>query len=244
MAIIKLTLAYEGTHYHGWQKQSALPTVQDAIEHALSQLTQQTIPIYGAGRTDAGVHALGQVAHFSSNRRFQPEDWVRALNALLPKDIAVKRAEAVDDAFHARYSAKEKHYRYFIQNSPQRNPFSHRTSWFLPERLDIDQMAQAAQTLRGEHIFTSFCAAGSEVKNHRIHIKEIQVQQEADQVVLSFQAPRFLQYMVRNLVGFLVEVGRSKRRAEEVSEILAAKDRRVAGPTGPPQGLFLIKIVY
>lgn len=242
--MIKLSLAYEGTHYHGWQKQASDPTIQDQVEKALKQLTQKAITIYGASRTDAGVHALGQVAHFSSDHRFQAKDWVRGLNALLPKDIAVKHAEGVDATFHARYSAKEKLYRYFIQNSAQRSPFAHRTSWFLPETFDIDRMAEAAKSLSGEHLFTSFCAVGSEIKDHRIHLKEIRVEKRENRIVMHFRAPRFLQYMVRNMVGFLVEVGRGKRQAQEVPEILAAKDRRMAGPTAPPQGLFLIKIVY
>lgn len=244
MAVIKLTLAYNGSNYHGWQRQPMLPTIQGQLETALRRLTQQAIPIHGAGRTDAGVHALGQVAHFSADRRFQPRDWIRGLNALLPEDIVINAAEAVNDRFHARYSAKKKHYRYVIRNTTQRSPFERQTSWLFKESLVLDQMSKAAKALCGEHSFTSFCAARSEVNDHNIDLKEIQIEKKEYRIALTFKASRFLQYMVRNIVGFLVEVGRGKRSPDEVSEILEAKDRTVAGPTAPPHGLFLLKVDY
>jgi len=244
MAVIKLTLSYDGSAYHGWQRQTHLPTVQGQVEAALARLTQKTTPIYGAGRTDAGVHALGQVAHFLTERPFLPEDWVRGLNALLPKDIAVTRAEAVDADFHARYSAKEKHYRYLIQTAAPRSPFRYRTHWYYPKALDCRQMSTAAEALCGAHRFTSFCAAGSDAKDYLIDLKRIEIEEKADRIALTFIAPRFLQHMVRNIVGLLVEVGRGKRSAKDVPPILAAEDRRIAGPTAPPQGLFLLKVIY
>ncbi len=218
--------------------------MQGEVETALSRLTQKHITVYGAGRTDAKVHALGQVAHFLSDGRFQAEDWPRALNALLPPDIVINTAEQVDDSFHARHTAKNKQYRYIIHNGLQRSAFTHRTAWFLRQRLDLEQMSKAALALRGQHLFTSFCAAGSEVKNHLIDLKQLRIIKEGDQITITLEATRFLQYMVRNMVGFLVEVGRGQRSADEVPDILAALDRRAAGLTAPPHGLFLVKVEY
>lgn len=244
MAMIKLTLEYEGTYYHGWQKQPHLTTIQGTIEKALAHLTQNAIPIYGAGRTDAGVHALGQVAHFSPPVPFQPEVWVRGLNALLPEDIVVHSADPVPDSFHARFSAKGKTYRYFIRNASRRSPFHRQTAWHLPQPLDLKKMRSAAKWLQGEHDFTSFCAAAGEAENHRVDLREIRIEQSTEEIRITVKAPRFLQYMVRNLVGFLVEVGKGRRLGKEVPLILDAKDRRQAGPTAPAHGLFLISVEY
>ena len=244
MALIKLCIAYDGTFYHGWQRQSLLPTVQGKIEDALKRLTQDAIVLHGAGRTDAGVHALAQVAHFISDRHFKDEDWRRGLNALLPSDIVVKNAEAVDETFHARFSAKEKEYQYRIRNAPLRSPFDWRTTWLVKQNLDLERMSIAAEKLTGAHDFTSFCAAGSEVKNHMVDLKQIQIEKQQESILITLTAPRFLQYMVRNVVGFLVEVGRGKRLSREILEVLEAKNRTAAGPTAPPHGLFLIRVDY
>ena len=218
--------------------------MQGELEAALTRLTQKLITVYGASRTDAKVHALAQVAHFSSDPRFQTEDWPRALNALLPRDIVINTAEQVDDSFHARYTAKSKQYRYMIHNGKQRSAFTHRRAWFIREELDLIQMSEAAAALTGKHLFTSFCAAGSEVKNHLIDLKQIRITKKSDQITITLEASRFLQYMVRNLVGFIVEVGRGQRSADEVPGILRALDRRAAGLTAPPHGLFLVGIDY
>jgi len=218
--------------------------VQGEVEAALRQLTQKHITVYGAGRTDAKVHAFGQVAHFSSDKGFQTGDWVRALNALLPEDIVVSIAEQVDNSFHARYTAKNKQYRYIIHNGKQRSAFTHSRAWFISQALDLEQMSNASLGLTGTHLFTSFCAASSEVKNHLIDLKQISIKKKGDQITITLEAARFLQYMVRNLVGFLVEVGRRQRSADEVPAILAALDRRAAGLTAPPHGLFLVKVDY
>ncbi len=244
MSRIKLTLAYDGSAYHGWQRQTKLPSIQGHVEAALARLCQQPTRVHGAGRTDAGVHALGQVAHFESDRPTPTADWVRGLNALLPKDIAVTCAEGVAADFHARHSAKEKHYRYFIHKNQLRSPFRYRNSWHFPQSLDLQHMAIAAKALSGEHCFTSFCAAGSDAQDHCIDLNEIEIREEGEDIVLTFIARRFLHHMVRNIVGVLVEVGQGKRSAQEIPEILAAEDRRAAGPTAPPQGLFLLKVLY
>lgn len=257
MALIKLTLEYDGTYYHGWQKQPYLTTIQGTLEKALFRLTQQPIRVHGAGRTDAGVHALGQVAHFKAGpgaedhgapisppAPFEPEVWVRGLNALLPGDIVIHAADAVPDSFHARFSAKEKTYTYFVYNAPRRSPFQRQTAWHLTQPLDLKKMRAAAKRMIGEHDFTSFCAASSEAESHRVDLREIRIEKREDEIRITVKAPRFLQYMVRNLVGFLIEVGKGKRLGRDVPLILEAKDRRQAGPTAPAHGLFLIRIEY
>lgn len=244
MPILKVTLEYDGTHYHGWQIQPNLTTIQGELEKALLRLTGKTIRTYGAGRTDAGVHAVGQVAHFSSPASFQPEGWVRGLNALLPNDIAVSAVEEVDAAFHARFSAKNKIYSYFIYNGRKRSPLRRHRMWHIHPPLDTRKMKAAAKNLIGEHDFTSFCAAQAESDNRRIDLKKIAIKRANDEIRITMEASRFLQHMVRNIVGFLVEVGRKRRSVDEIEEILKAKDRRKAGPTAPPHGLVLERIEY
>lgn len=244
MFVIKLTLEYDGTSYHGWQRQPRLPTIQGAVEKALSQLTGKSIPLHGAGRTDAGVHALGQVASFQSEVTFQPEVWVRALNALLPRDIAILAAEAVEPTFHARFSAKTKTYSYFIHNSRRPSPLRRQSAWHLFHPLDLHKMKAAAKELVGRHDFTSLCAASSEAEDHQVDLQTIKIEEKEDQIKITFEAARFLQYMVRNIVGLLVEIGRGRRQTEEIPTLLKGKDRRMAGPTAPPQGLFLVRIEY
>jgi tRNA pseudouridine38-40 synthase len=242
--LIKLTLEYDGTHYHGWQSQPHLRTIQVTVEKALEQLTGRPIRITGAGRTDAGVHAFGQVAHFSPPVSFDSNTWTRGLNALLPDDIAVRSAEEVPGSFHARFSAKRKTYAYFIHNHPRRSPLHRRTAWHIFQPLDLSKMKRASRPLIGRHDFTSLCAAGSEAEDRVVDLQTIEIKKESDQIKITFQAPRFLQYMVRNLVGLLVEVGRGRREISEVSQILKGRNRRLAGPTAPPQGLFLLRIDY
>ncbi|MFQ5780048.1 MAG: tRNA pseudouridine(38-40) synthase TruA [Nitrospiria bacterium] len=244
MAVIKLTMAYDGTYYHGWQRQSRLTTIQGTLERALRRLTGRSIRLNGAGRTDAGVHAFGQVAHFVSATPFDMRGWVRALNALLPDDVVVHSAETVPDAFHARFSAKGKTYAYFIHNGERRSPHCRRTAWFVPYKLNPHKMRAAAKVLIGDHDFTSFCASNGEGRGRRVCLKRIRIEKREDQITITLEAPRFLQYMVRNIVGLLVEIGKGRRRVDEVSTILKSKDRRMAGPTAPPQGLFLVKVAY
>ncbi len=244
MPVIKLTIAYDGTDYHGWQNQTSLSTVQGRLERALFKMTGTSTRIHGAGRTDAGVHATGQVAHFTSSRSFKPQTWVRGLNALLPQDIAICSAHSVLPSFHARFSAKQKTYRYFIYCGKRRSPFLRQTAWHLPHTLDIRKMRSAAKRLLGSHDFTSFCATAKERGDCSVDLKKIEIRKQGEQIQMTLKAGRFLQYMVRNIVGFLVEVGRGRRAGEEIPVILAAKDRTLAGPTAPPQGLFLVRVVY
>lgn len=241
---IKLTLEYDGTHYHGWQSQPRLNTVQGTVEKALRQLTGKPVRITGAGRTDAGVHAFGQAAHFTPPVVFDSDTWTRGLNAHLPDDIAVRSAEAVSASFHARFSAKKKTYAYFIYNHPRRSPLHRRTAWHVFQSLDLSKMRKASRLLIGRRDFTSLCAAGSETEDRVVDLQRIEIEKEGILIRITFQAPRFLQHMVRNLVGLLVEVGRGRRGVDEIAGILRGRDRRLAGPTAPPQGLFLIRIDY
>lgn len=242
--LIKLILEYDGAPYHGWQIQPRLTTVQGTVENALRRLTGKPVRITGAGRTDAGVHAFGQVAHFAPPVLFDSTTWTRGLNALLPDDIAVRSAEEVPSSFHARFSAKKKTYAYFIYNHPRRSPLHRRTAWHVFQPLDLSKMRKASRLLIGRRDFTSLCAAAGEAEDRIVDLEKIDLRKEGDRIRITFQAPRFLQYMVRNLVGLLVEVGRGRRTASEVPEILEGRDRRLAGPTAPPQGLFLMRIDY
>ncbi|MFQ5580583.1 MAG: tRNA pseudouridine(38-40) synthase TruA [Nitrospiria bacterium] len=244
MVIVKLTVAYDGADYHGWQKQPDLKTVQGSLEAGLKRITGNSIPVYGAGRTDAGVHARGQVAHFISPLPFDSVNWLRALNATIPKDIVVHAAEAVSDSFHARFSAKGKTYTYYIHNGLRRCPHQRRSSWFVPARLDLDSMRATAGILMGEHDFTSFAASNGEAKDCQLLLKEVLIEKRDDRITITLNAHRFLKYMVRNIVGFLVEVGRGKVSVDEVSMILRSRDRSMAALTAPPQGLFLDRVEY
>jgi len=240
----KLTLEYDGTLYHGWQKQPKHITIQSSVEHALSRLTQETIKIVGAGRTDAGVHAMGQVTHFQLNKHFPPSELLRGVNALLPCDIAVKKVTEVDSSFHARYGARRKTYRYFIYNAQTRSPWKEKIAWQVGLPLDIQKMRQAAKSLMGTHDFTSLCAKDNDAENHIVNLLKIAVFKKEAQIQITLTANRFLRYMVRNIVGLLVEIGRGKRDADTISTILEGQDRRLAGLTAPPHGLFLMEVRY
>lgn len=244
MKRFKLTLAYDGSTYHGWQIQNHHATIQGEIEAALGRLCQESIRIYGAGRTDAKVHALAQVAHFDSAKLFTSEIWQRGLNALLPQNIVVKEVQAVSETFHARFSAHNKHYRYQVLNAAFRDPMEGTRKWHLSGSLDLRAMDSAAKKLRGQHCFTSFAASSTEVENHEIYLKTLTLNQLGDTITFRLEAARFLQYMVRNLVGFLVEIGQGKRAVGEVDGIFAAKDRCAAGLTAPAHALTLMQIDY
>ncbi len=240
----KLTVEYDGLFYHGWQKQPNRPTLQGTIETALTALTGETIPVVSSGRTDAGVHAVAQVVTFQSDRVFEPYRLVRGLNALLPHDIAVKTVEKVSASFHPRYNAKRKTYSYFIYNGNTRSPHRRQTAWHVPMPLDIRKMRQAAKRLTGDHDFTSLTAAENDANDCRVDLKTIRILKVGEEIRITLVASRFLRYMVRNIVGLLVEVGRGRRSVKEIAGILEGKDRRLAGPTAPPHGLFLVDVVY
>jgi tRNA pseudouridine38-40 synthase len=242
---VRLTLEYDGTCYHGWQRQKNALSIQEVIETALSRITGETVRLIGSGRTDAGVHALGQVANFTTCSTVPLRAFRHGLNSLLPMDIAVREAEEVPLAFHARYAALLKTYEYRILNRPVRSPLNHLRAWWLARFLNTAAMQEAAAVLPGEHDFLAFRAAGSR-PGHAVRRVEEAVwhSQPGGWLIFTITANGFLRGMVRSLVGTLVEIGKGKYPPQHLGEVLEKRDRRLAGPTAPPQGLFLVKVEY
>jgi tRNA pseudouridine38-40 synthase len=241
---IKLTVEYDGTAYHGWQVQPGLPTIQGVLEETVKRITAEEARCIGAGRTDAGVHALGQVANFRTAKAFSPEIWCRALNSLLPPDIAVQHVEFARDDFDARRSAREKTYRYVILNAPV--PTALDRTWVLhvPEPLDLAAMAEGAATLIGEHDFSAFRAADDNPPSPVRCVSEARFESEASRVSFVIRANGFLKHMIRIMVGTLLEVGKGKREPADLQRILRAGDRQLAGRTAPPHGLCLVRVRF
>ncbi len=244
MQRFKLTLEYDGTAYHGWQVQPGLPTIQGILEARLGRFTGAPVAIRGAGRTDAGVHARGQVASFSALLRLEPATLKRALNANLPHDIVVREAEEAGEDFDARFSARSKMYRYTLLARDTPSALAARTSLFVPSALDFSAMAAATARVVGTHDFSAFragtCAARSPVRT----VMAAGWRQEGEFWHFEVTANAFLQHMVRILVGTLLEVGRGRWHPEALAEILASRDRRRAGKTVPPHGLCLVEVHY
>lgn len=246
MRNIKLVLEYEGTAYHGWQAQagSGKKTVQETIEGALASLTQEAVNVFGAGRTDAGVHALGYVCNFATGSRIPSAAWAPALNHLLPDDIRVLESEEVVPAFHARYSALGKIYAYRILNRRAPSPLNRHGAWHVNQHLNTTAMRNAARLLIGKHDFSAFRAAGCGARTPVRTLKSISIKRSGDMVEIRLEADSFLQYMVRNMVGTLVEVGLGRFKPEDVGRMLASRDRRTAGRTAPAHGLYLVTVFY
>jgi tRNA pseudouridine38-40 synthase len=248
MRNVRLTLAYDGTAYAGWQVQRGQKTLQQVLETALEKITGQPVRVIASGRTDAGVHALGQVVAFRTESRLPADVLRRALNAELPHDVAVLNAADVPECFHPIRDALRKRYRYVIHDGPVRDVFRRRFCWQYGKRLDEAGMARAARTLVGTHDFKSFETTGAERKDSIRTIYQLQVERgrgaESDLVTIDVEADGFLYNMVRAIVGTLVEVGRGAEQDAWVADVLAAADRRRAGPNAPPQGLFLVRVDY
>jgi len=243
---VRLTLEYDGTDFCGWQLQAeGQRTVQGVVEHAIERVTGSLCRVHGAGRTDAGVHAEGQVASVGLTSRLAPDELRRALNANLPADVAVRWAAVVDDGFHARFSARGKVYRYRVWNGEVRSPLRARWTHAEPRALDLGGMSQAAKELVGRHDFASFQAAGAEVDSTVRTLTRFEISGcPGDEIAFEVAGEGFLRHMVRNLVGTLLEVGRGRRTVSSVAETLAARDRRRAGPTAPACGLTLVRVEY
>ena len=242
---IKCKVAYDGTHFAVYQVQPGKRTVQAELEAALCKLHKgAAIRIAASGRTDAGVHAKGQVFHFDTPLSIPADRWPVALNSLLPADIAVDSAEVAEADFHSRFDAKGKEYRYFILPESQRNPFWRNYACLHPQALDVKRMEQAAQYVIGLHDFTSFCSAKTEVEDKVRNLTELEFIEEEGMLVIRFAGNGFLYNMVRILAGTLLEVGRGERDPQEMKAILEAKDRRLAGKTAPAQGLYLWRVDY
>jgi tRNA pseudouridine38-40 synthase len=243
---LKLTVAYDGSAYAGWQIQPDQPTVQGVLQQAWRELTQETVRLTAAGRTDAGVHALGQVVGVETATRLTNDDLHRGLNALLPEDVAVIAIETARDGFHATHDAIGKRYRYQLCSSRTPPVFDRRYVWHFPHALDTDAMHRAGQALVGRHDFASFESAGSERPDTVRTIYELIVSRDAtaDRITIEVAGDGFLYNMVRAIVGTLLEVGRGTRDEGWPAEVLATCDRRRAGQTAPPQGLFLVGVDY
>lgn len=240
----KLTIEYDGTAYAGWQRQPNQPTIQATIEDALRSITQTESNVTGAGRTDAGVHALGQVASFQSEKELSREDWTRALNAVLPRDINVLSTEIAPADFHARYSARAKTYEYRILNRRERSALARDRAWHIRGPLDVAAMREAAGFLVGKHDFSSFQGHPTDTEDACCDLMRLDVTKTGHIVRVGARGDRFLKQMVRAIVGTLVEVGHGKRPAQSLRDILAAQDRRAAGQTAPAHGLYLVRVEY
>ncbi|MCX7779959.1 MAG: tRNA pseudouridine(38-40) synthase TruA [Negativicutes bacterium] len=241
---IKLTLAYDGTAYHGFQRQPNALTIQEVLEEKLAPLFGHRLAIVGSGRTDTGVHAYGQVVSFLTTGTIPVDRIPRAASGLLPNDIVVWYAEEVGPDFHARKSAKAKTYQYRIYNAPLPSPFERNHAWNVQAELDIDSMHQAAQATVGTHDFSSFRAAGGAPVSPVKTMLDAGCRREGRMVIFSFTCTGFLYHMVRNLVGTIVEIGMGRRSLADFMFILAARDRKLAGITAPPQGLYLMEVTY
>ena len=248
MRSFRLTLSYDGTAYVGWQVQNNGRTIQAELEAALLQVTGESIRAVASGRTDAGVHALGQVVSFHSGTRLSAEVLRKALDANLPRDIVVRQVRKAPAGFHAIRDALRKRYRYVVQDGPIRDVFSRTQAWYCAQRLDVEAMRTAAQSLLGKHDFSSFEAAGSPRVSSVRTIYDLTIERRSgdflERVIFEVEADGFLYNMVRNLVGSLVEVGRGRQEPSWIARVLAAQDRKLAGATAPPQGLFLVSVDY
>ena len=241
----KIIIQYDGTKYKGWQVQRSTElTIQGKLQGVLEKLCGHPVEVIGSGRTDAGVHAFGQVANFHMDEHFSEDEIFYNLNRYLPEDIAVTQIEEVDERFHARYHAVEKTYRYRIHTGTVSNVFERNYVYRYKEALDVTQMEKAAKLLLGTHDFTSFCGNSKFKKSAVRTIFTITIEEKPDEVVLTYSGDGFLQNMVRILTGTLIEVGTGRRNPEEMTQILAAKDRKEAGFTAPPQGLALMQVTY
>jgi len=245
MRTIKLTIEYDGTQYLGWQIQPQGSTLQGILEDKILSLTGEKVHLVGSGRTDAGVHAMGQVAHFGTKSQLDVQTMQRALNSLLPSDIVIQGVEEMDEDFHARKQAKSKTYEYRILNRPIQSVFHRDYVWHIPQRLNLKEMKKASRTLVGERDFSSFQSVGSPKRTTVRKVTRAEWKRGPSGLLrFEIEANGFLKQMVRAIVGTLVEVGKGKMTSEEFQKILNSRDRKKAGPTAPAHGLFLKEVKY
>ena len=256
MTAFRITLAYDGTGFVGWQRQASGTSIQGLLEDALRELDGRLVTVVGAGRTDAGVHALGQVAAFSIDRAIGADVLLRAVNARLPPAVRIVAAEEAPPGFHPRFSARKKTYRYRIWNGEVISPFERQYAWHITGVLDVERMASAARLVEGRHDFAAFQAAGSETQTteREVFSSRVKISTTEDSVLrvlcggeliqYEITGDGFLRHMVRTIVGTLVEIGRGRRSVESIAETIRTRDRGAAGATAPPEGLFLVAVSY
>ncbi|MDQ0190434.1 tRNA pseudouridine(38-40) synthase TruA [Alicyclobacillus cycloheptanicus] len=244
MPKIRATVAYDGTEFHGFARQPGLRTVQGTLEQTLEQLMGKPVEVFGSGRTDAGVHARAQVVHWTQDVGPSPDRYPYVFRRILPPDIVVQKAEVVDEAFHARFSAIRKTYRYTVQRADVEDVFTNRYAWHMPRALRLAEMRAAAGSLVGEHDFTSFCAAATPVENKVRTVYAIEFEERGTYLDIYCTGSGFLQNMVRIIVGTLIDVGLGKLDPSAMPKILAGRDRRLAGQTAPAKGLCLWQVDY
>jgi tRNA pseudouridine38-40 synthase len=244
MRNIKLTIEYDGKCYNGWQKQPNKLNIQGEIERAIYNITKEEVDLIGSGRTDAGVHALGQVANFKTNSQISIEKLPLAINSQLKNSIVIKEAEEVNERFHSRYNAKHKTYRYIINNSKCGTAIYRNLEYSYPFKLDAEKMKQASKYFEGEHDFKAFKSSGTSSKNSVRTIYKAIVKQEGEKIIIELTGNGFLYNMVRIISGTLLDVGLGKIQPEEIPEMIESKDRQRAGKTLPAHGLYLVEVKY
>ena len=244
MRNIKLTLEYDGALYHGWQFQINAVSVQEILSRAIKELTGEDIIPDGAGRTDAGVHAYGQIASFSTQSSIPAAKFTPALNTLLPPGISILSSEEMDNDFHARFSAKGKHYRYLILNRPQRSPLWENRVWLIRDKLDFEAMRKASSYLPGTHSFRAFCASGRQNKSFIRTITQSSWEMEGDILKFDIYGDGFLYNMVRIIVGAMADIGRGRFKPEIIQEAFESEDRNTLGMTAPATGLYFVEVFY
>ena len=244
MRNIKLTIEYDGKDFNGWQKQPNKLNIQGTIEQAIKAVTGEDVELNASGRTDAGVHALGQVANFKTNSQIPIDKFAIAINSRLKRSIIIKNAEEVDERFHSRLNCKKKTYRYVINNSVEGTAIYRNLETHIPQKLNVEKMQQAVKYFEGEHDFKAFKASGTSSKSSVITIYEAKVYQENDRIFIELTGNGFLYNMVRIIAGTLVDVGLGKIAPEQVGDIIKSEKRENAGKTLPPNGLYLINVQY
>ena len=247
MTRYKAIIAYDGTNFNGFQKQPNGRTVQEEIEKTLTKMANgKEITVFGSGRTDAGVHAMGQVIHFDYPEERPLERMRFALDTQSPEDIAVKEVAIVSEYFHARYLVKEKTYQFRVDIGKPRSPFRHHYASYFPYPIDVEKIQRALPDLLGTHDFTSFCASGSSIEDkvRTIYEAKMEVNETGDELLFTFRGNGFLYKMIRILVGTLLKIGNGRLAEDSIPEIIAKKDRNAAGPTAHPEGLYLYEVKY
>ena len=244
MRNIKLTIEYDGKDFNGWQKQPTKLNIQGEIERAIETITGEEVDLTASGRTDAGVHAIAQVANFKTNSNLPVEKFAIAINSKLKKSIRIQKSEEVEERFHSRYNCKQKTYRYVINNGEQGSAIYRNLEYFVPTKLNVNEMKKAVKYFEGEHDFKGFKASGTSSKSSVRTIYKTSIREDGDRIIIELTGNGFLYNMVRIISGTLVDVGLGKIEAEEIPEIIDSKDRTRAGKTLPPYALYLVKVEY